>query len=1201
MSRYSITLRTFPVLIGLVLSPPDHAADPDAVPVHPVTQAPAVSATGAGNASGQATDPRAEQAASKLREITGRLKAEAAKAKSAGSPELQLRQRLAIARLRARLGAELEIRGIEQTGTPRQMRGAILEPASSLGATQKGRDEKTARAFLRNQKDLLRLDNPDTEMKLLNHKEDELYRRHLRYEQRFKNLPVWPAELLVHIDPSGNVDALDGAYVPTPRNTETNPVVSEAAAIARARREVKGGDGATVGQPELIVYAPGDRTPRLAWKLTLAVSATARWLVVIDALNGATLKAYNQVMEQGASGSGWDTLGIVRPLNLWQQGATFFMVDTTKPMYNPTSTPPSVVRGGIQVLDAKNQPATDDPSGSLSDIRTDYVSSASLTAGWLPDAVSAAYNLSETYDYFRNRFGRESLLGISSTLFAVVRYGKGYDNAFWDGQAMVFGDKEPFAAALDVVAHELTHGVTSHEANLEYVDQSGALNEAMSDIFGTAVEAYNRGGTDWLIGDMLKEPIRDMRNPSRLEICCGRFYPSKMSDLILPTDSLLDLISGRDNGGVHFNSSIINHAFYLLAEGLSGAIGMVDAERIFYRALTTHLVKNSQFVDARRATILSAEELFGTDSAQAKQTAAAFDAVEIFGGNSTPNPTPIPVVSGDDSTLCTYYDASARHHRLCRRESALGDPAEGIKLSNYAVTRARASVSGDGHRAVVVNSLSDACLLYTDGGVSRSSDCLGLEGQISSVAMAPEGDRFAVVFLDERGKPENSINLIDLNSSQTKTLTLKATTEDGHPMNVNYADSMAFTSDSRYLLYDAFNSISLADDNSIGVWSIYALDTANERFLTIVPPTQGWDIEFPATAHASTDHIVYELVDQSTGVSYVYTASISTGEKIKVATVTGDYFAAPGFNGDDTSVIYSVSDGTPTGTSLWKQPLAADHMSAQGDPSLWLSDAHYGVIYRRGTFVGQSDYTLNLTTHGTGTVTSAPAGINCGGDCLETYPQDQTVILSATTANNLAVSNWVGCDTVADTVCTVYMTQAKNVQVSFVAKPNPTPDPTPNPNPSPNPNPAPDPTPDPNPTPAPTPVPVPASVAGSPLDLTGAWKTSPTLVCQGAGSARVCRIKGKLTIRNQSSKKLAKSALGVYLSKDAVLDDDDSKIARIAVAGIAKKSARSLPINIKLAPNVDASGRYVVAVVDADNAVAENAEGNNRVVFGPLP
>lgn len=333
MSRITLTLSA--LFISLALAPSVQAADPDAVPLHPVTRAPAVSVTGPSNTSEPATDPRAAKAASRLREITGQLKAEAAKAKSADNTALPSRQRQAIARLRARLGAELDIRGIEQAGTPRQIRGAILEPASSLGATPKSRDEKTARAFLRNQKDVLRLDNPDTEMKLLKHEEDELSRRHLRYEQRFKGLTVWPAELMVHIDPTGNVDALDGAYVPTPRNTETTPVVSEESAIVRARREVKASDDATVSKPELLVYAPGDRTPRLAWKMTVEVSASARWLVVIDALNGATLKAYNQIMRQGVSGSGRDVLGIVRPLNLWQQGSTFFWWTPASPCTTP--------------------------------------------------------------------------------------------------------------------------------------------------------------------------------------------------------------------------------------------------------------------------------------------------------------------------------------------------------------------------------------------------------------------------------------------------------------------------------------------------------------------------------------------------------------------------------------------------------------------------------------------------------------------------------------------------------------------------------------------------------------------------------------------------------------------------------------------------------------------------------------------------
>jgi len=144
------------------------------------------------------------------------------------------------------------------------------------------------------------------------------------------------------------------------------------------------------------------------------------------------------------------------------------------------------------------------------------------------------------------------------------------------------------------------------------------------------VEARTEGGPDWQVGSNLSLPFRSLADPSSLEICCGRGYPEKMSEFIGPYDPLLDLFVDRDYGGVHLNTTIPGHAFYLLAAGLDGAIGNADAEAVFYRALAFHLVANSQFVDVRLACIQAAEELFGVDSIQAQKTEEAFDAVEIF-------------------------------------------------------------------------------------------------------------------------------------------------------------------------------------------------------------------------------------------------------------------------------------------------------------------------------------------------------------------------------------------------------------------------------------------------------------------------------------------------------------------------------------------------------------------------------------------
>ena len=185
---------------------------------------------------------------------------------------------------------------------------------------------------------------------------------------------------------------------------------------------------------------------------------------------------------------------------------------------------------------------------------------------------------------------------------------------------MFFGDAAPFSSALDVVAHELTHGVTEHSANLLYEFQSGALNESFSDIFGVMVEAWARGEPDWKIGEEVNL-VRDLKDPH----ASFRSLPSKMSEYVQSPNT-----KAGDWGGVHVNSSIFNHCHYLLAAGLDGAIGAQDAEKIFYRALTQHLNPQSQFTDARLACTASAEELFGASSTQAQKVGEAFDAVEIF-------------------------------------------------------------------------------------------------------------------------------------------------------------------------------------------------------------------------------------------------------------------------------------------------------------------------------------------------------------------------------------------------------------------------------------------------------------------------------------------------------------------------------------------------------------------------------------------
>jgi hypothetical protein len=615
------------------------------------------------------------------------------------------------------------------------------------------------------------------------------------------------------------------------------------------------------------------------------------------------------------------------------------MTDASKQMYDATSDPPSPesTKGAIIILDARNTPADE-----LSFLY--YTTSENAFSGWLPDAVSLAYNLSETYSYYLERHNRNSIDDNGCSIVGVVRLGQNYHNAFWtsDLHMMFFGDAETYAGALDIVAHELTHGVTSHTANLVYKNQSGALNESFSDIFGEMVDARTRGSADWVMPSIFQDPFRNLKDPSSIDIGGGFGpYPSKMSEYIYTTE---------DNGGVHLNMTIVAHAFYLLAEGLEEAIGIRDAERIFYRALAYHLVANSQLIDGRLACITSAEELFGEGSIQALKTAEAFDAVEIFEDISTPEPHTFPAVSGPDAVLFAYYDWQMGGYFLARR--AEGDPENGVRISCYNVAPSRPSVSGNGSFAVYLNPFKDICMVDTHP--NQCETCLGYPGLVNSVAMSPDGNLFGFVLL-ENGIPTNSINVINIDKDTMRTFELVPPPVFDGDFSIGtilWADAMDFTADGRFIIYDALNVIKLADGSQIGVWSIYAIDLETGQTQTIVPPIPGLDIAYPALSQTSDNFITFDALNVESGLSLILAGNLNKIDDLELVSVTLIDYGIPGYTGDDDAIVFSVADlSAPTGRSLFRQPIAEDHITAVGDPERFLFDSDFGVIYRHGTFV----------------------------------------------------------------------------------------------------------------------------------------------------------------------------------------------------------------------------------------------------------
>jgi len=920
-----------------------------------------------GTASRAEVDPRAAATGEKLRQILGQPQAApAAPAPAPAAAQPAASQQDAIRLLRERAGEDVEVHLRPGNQTVMQIRGRVLERAARAvaKASEQARAEQTARSFLRANRALLRLDDPDRDLKLDTQQRDATGERHLRFAQVYQGLPVWPAGLSVHLDAQGNVRLVDGAYVPTPAGVAVKPTLTADEATQRAKASVPDGDSAAAAAPELIVFAPLQQEARLAWRLDVSVGILHAWRIVVDALDGRVLSRVTQVCDVNVPGSAKDLEGTTRNFNVWSQDNKFFLADTTKPMFNQASNPVSEPKGVISIFDAREV--------SDKQLKTVFLIESTSANTWLPDGVSALYNFGLTHDYFRERHGRNSLDGQGGNIQAVVRVAQ-MDNAFWNGnlKMMFFGNVRPYPAALDVVGHELAHGVTQNSADLIYELQPGAMNESFSDIFGEMVEARAEGLTDWKMGERLGKGFRDMKNPGALQIeGLNRPYPSKMSEFVeLPNSN------DGDHGGVHINSSILNHCFYLLAEGLPGAVGLLDAEKIFYRSLTQHLQKQSQFIDARLGCVAAAEALFGAGSNQAKKTAEAFDAVEILATPPTPAPSPIPTVPGRDSALLVTLDPFSELIALGRLEEALGD-LDAVALAEP-VKEARPAVSGDGSLAVFVNAFDDVCAVDTDD--PSTVQCLGAAGTVHSVTLSPDGVLAAFVLLDPfTGEPDNRLSIYNLVTEQTKTYNLLAPVADGNPVdNVLYADAMIFTSDSKQLIYDALSEIRFGAGDPLQRWSIFRINLATDSTTVLVPPLEDADFGNPNIGRAGNRYLTFDARDPDTGHDIILNLDLFTGDFAQVGDA-GTGLGYPCFTGDESAIIYSTPDPNAlfTGFSVVRQALAPNRLVMTGQPTLWLPDAKIGVIYRRGTFVGANQLpTVTRTAPADNASFTAPARI----------------------------------------------------------------------------------------------------------------------------------------------------------------------------------------------------------------------------------
>lgn len=461
---------------------------------------------------------------------------------------------------------------------------------------------------------------------------DELSMPHTRVQQTVRGVPVLGGEAIVHLRPDGSLFAVTDALVRgIPADLDTTPTLSSDAAVDAVLARYDCIECLTA-PPEAdlwILRRDGDAA-RLVHRISLVrVDGSDRTelpVIFVDAHTGEEVWRYNNLQTaQGKSlYSGQVT---IRTSTRW---VAWYMEDIPR---------------RIGTFDSRAQVSS---TRRMTDPNNVWDASHQMAA------VDAHYGAMKVYDYFLGVHGREgidgqggpgyydSADGRTPLISSRVHYGTNYNNAFWDGSSMTYGDGDGAVfsplVTLDICGHEMTHGITQHTAGLIYSGESGALNESMSDVFGAMVERYaqGEGSATWKLGEACYTPQNGADDALRY-----LDDTHKARDKGYTADDDPDHYSERyvgpyDNGGVHINSGISNKAFYLLAMGgahhLGGSmtgIGADDAARIWFKALTEYMTASTNFAGARVATLSAAAAIFGEGSPQQDAVASAWTLVGV--------------------------------------------------------------------------------------------------------------------------------------------------------------------------------------------------------------------------------------------------------------------------------------------------------------------------------------------------------------------------------------------------------------------------------------------------------------------------------------------------------------------------------------------------------------------------------------------
>jgi Zn-dependent metalloprotease len=799
----------------------------------------------------------------------------------------------------------------------------------------------------------LGIKTPDREFTVSDIQTDDLNMNHIRMQQVSNGLPVYGGDIYLH-SRNGFIELFNGYAYPTPEIADYNPVVGSRQAVGNAVEHL---GLQTVVRPlsdaekellkytepvsELVIYHK-DRNPameKLAWHLTIRPNLIERWEYFIDATTGEVIHFFNNTQSDGdIVTSGTDLNGVNQTFHVYLEGGTYYLVDISKAMFNPQT-----FDGAIKTYDAFNAPYNQITNASIV---------ASATNSWAANAISAHYHASLSYDYWKNTFNRNSWNGNGASIPSVINItgqnGEGFDNAFWNGQAIFYGNGnifEPFPGSLDLSAHEFGHAVDETTANLEYQNQSGAINESYSDIIGCMVERRN-----WKIGEDIVPAgnpyfptgaARDMSNPHN--------GGSSFSDMCYQPASMSEIYTGQeDNGGVHVNSGIGNFAYYKYAT----AVGLVKGEQTFMRALFNYLTRSSQYADFRIAVVQAATDLYGSGSAEVAAAAQAFAEVGIGegggggGGGGTTEPGTLQVNPGQDYIflLDTY---TGDQNTLFMSNTA------GTQFSAMSQTeiRNKPSIPDDGSVAVFIS--GDSKMRALDIASQSNERIIQNDAIWDGVSVSKNGTLLSAVTI----YADSSIYVYSFEKAQWARFHLyNPGTQPGVvTYNVLYADAMEWLYDGEYIMYDAYSKLNGPQGQTIDYWDINFIRVCNKAtndwgdgqiFKLISGLDEGISIGNPALAKNSTYIAAFDRMNANTGTNDILAVNLDNGDVAQVYS-NGTTMGTPNYSKFDDKIIFTVKNGSQEDIAVI--PMQADKIHPAGNAASLIPEAKWGIWFAQGT------------------------------------------------------------------------------------------------------------------------------------------------------------------------------------------------------------------------------------------------------------